>query len=194
MTQPLETKSALRKRMLALRRSLDPLAREKADAAIRGKLKEMPELSSSRPVAAYLSDGFEPELSELLEWLFKAGRRVFLPRSSSDGSYSFAEIEGMGDRLVAGPFGIKEPAATLPAAPEGVLEEAVWLVPGVAFDAAGGRLGRGKGVYDRLLACGYGFSIGVFYEFQLCAELPVERHDFRLDAIVTEAGIRRCAA
>jgi len=192
--QPPETKPALRKKMLALRRSMDSQAREKADAAIRSNLKGMPELSGSRPVAAYLSDGFEPDLSELLDWLFKDGRRVFLPRSGAGGSYSFAEIEGVEGRLVEGPFGIMEPAASLPEASEGDLKESVWLVPGVAFDAAGGRLGRGKGVYDRLLAEGCGFSIGVFYEFQICAELPVERHDFRLDAIVTEAGVRRRAA
>ncbi len=188
--QLLEEKSSLRKRMLAKRRSMSPEERERADRLIESCLKALPELSGAKLVAAYVSDGTEPDLSGLLSWLLKSGRRVCLPRSSAGGAYEFAEVRDMESGLVSGPYGIKEPPASLPAAPKEELKEALWLVPGVAFDAAGGRLGRGKGVYDRLLAGGSGFSIGVFYDFQMCAELPVERHDLGLDIVVTESGVR----
>jgi 5-formyltetrahydrofolate cyclo-ligase len=67
----------------------------------------------------------------------------------------------------------------------------VWIVPGVAFDSECRRLGRGKGVYDRLLERVKGFSIGVFYEAQKCGAAPSAEHDRRLDAVVTEETVRR---
>ena len=67
------------------------------------------------------------------------------------------------------------------------MDSALWLVPGVAFDASCRRLGRGKGVYDRLLTAPR-YGVGVFYECQRCAEVPSEGHDRILDLVVTEAG------
>ena len=85
-----------------------------------------------------------------------------------------------------------EPAADSPAAPPELLAKALWLVPGVAFDPACHRLGRGKGVYDRLLAQGAGKTIGIFYELQRCPVLPCEPTDMPLGAVVTESGLSGC--
>jgi len=86
-------------------------------------------------------------------------------------------------------WGIPEPSADAPAASPDVLANALWLVPGVAFDPACRRLGRGKGVYDRLLAHGAGKTIGIFYELQRCEELPHEPTDQPVGRVVTESGV-----
>ena len=93
--------------------------------------------------------------------------------------------------FVPGKYGIPEPGREFGKAGEELYPQMIWLVPGVAFDGKCRRLGRGKGVYDRLLGGGKGFSIGVFYERQKCAEIPSEPHDRELDAIVTEERIYR---
>jgi 5-formyltetrahydrofolate cyclo-ligase len=67
----------------------------------------------------------------------------------------------------------------------------LWLVPGVVFDMTGSRLGRGKGVYDRLLNKRGGIRIGIFYQCQENTVVPVEAHDCPLDMIVTENGMSR---
>jgi len=67
----------------------------------------------------------------------------------------------------------------------------IWLVPGVVFDSNGSRLGRGKGVYDRLLSKCSGIRIGIFYQCQENTAIPVEAHDCPLDMIVTENGVKR---
>jgi 5-formyltetrahydrofolate cyclo-ligase len=185
----LKEKSVIRKEMLALRKSLPAAGRRNADTAINGSLQALPQFKAAPLVAAYVSDGTEPDLSPCLEAVLKSGRRVCLPKSKGD-DYVFAEVGDLADGLKEGLYGLKEPGDKSPEVPADDLKSALWLVPGVAFDEGGGRLGRGKGVYDRLLVGGCGFSIGVFYEFQRCESLPMERHDFVLDMIVTERQVR----
>ena len=185
-----EPKNSLRKAMLEARRNIPPARRAIADASIRESLKSIPQLLNASMVAAYASDGSEPELAPLLQDILRSGRRVCLPRSSDDeSSYGFAEVRSLPDDLSKGRWGISEPKPELPPVQADELKKALWLVPGVAFDARLFRLGRGKGVYDRLLANGCGFSIGVFYECQRCGSVPLEGHDLALDMVVTEAGI-----
>jgi len=68
----------------------------------------------------------------------------------------------------------------------------VWLVPGLAFDRNGNRLGRGKGYFDALLARAPGVKIALTHDFQLLNEVPTEAHDVRMDFIVTEIQVFQC--
>ncbi|MBU8902508.1 MAG: hypothetical protein KOO69_07195, partial [Victivallales bacterium] len=86
-------------------------------------------------------------------------------------------------------YGLMEPEQKLPTATARQINEMLWLVPGVAFDNTGARLGRGKGIYDRLLGDSNGLSIGVFYECQRADKIPVGEHDQSLDMLVTEKTI-----
>lgn len=185
-----ESKKELRRRMLKARAALKPEFRSEADKAINKAIMGLELFKGAALVAAYVSDGAEPDLAECLKSALKSGKRLCLPRTSDDGAYGFAEALGFPEDLVSGKYGLKEPKQEAKAVGPGELRNALWLVPGVAFDEDGGRLGRGKGVYDRLLAEGCGSSIGVFYECQKCASLPKEGHDRALDMIVTEAGAR----
>ena len=186
-----EQKRELRQRMLAARKGIPAEQRGQLDNAINGHLASLHELESAPLVAAYMSDGFEPDLADTMKRVLNSGRRLCVPRSGADGSYGFAELKHLEpSALTTGQHSLKEPGPEAPEIRPEELKNAVWLVPGLAFGVAGARLGRGKGVYDRLLAGSCRFSIGVFYEFQKCESLPEEGHDLGLDLIVTEHGIR----
>jgi 5-formyltetrahydrofolate cyclo-ligase len=93
-----------------------------------------------------------------------------------------------------GRFGIREPRKELPCAPAHLLadRDLAWIVPGVAFDETGGRLGRGRGYYDRMLRDVLGIKVGVGYDWQVVPCLPSSSHDVRMDVIVTNSRILRC--
>ena len=185
-----ELKRAVRREKIALRRSMSPEARSVADAAINDRLLEIVRTEKPSGLVAYVSDGTEPDLAPVMRYALQAGITLCLPRFEQDGAYSIVTVRSLD--FPASHWGIPEPSADAPAAPPELLAEALWLVPGVAFDPACRRLGRGKGVYDRLLARGTGKTIGIFYELQRCAELPCEPTDQPVGRIVTESGVFGC--
>ncbi|MFN7729816.1 MAG: 5-formyltetrahydrofolate cyclo-ligase [Bdellovibrio sp.] len=93
--------------------------------------------------------------------------------------------------LEPGSFGILEPRAHHPRIEKKEIQG--FLIPGLGFDRQGYRLGRGKGFYDRVLAEAVGFKLGVGFECQWTPAVPVESHDQKLHAIMTDAGLWTCA-
>ena len=91
-----------------------------------------------------------------------------------------------------GRFGLLEP--TGPVYADSCAEEVLWLVPGVVFAPDGGRIGRGGGFYDRLLARARGIFCGVFFDCQLEEAVPVESHDRLLHFLASESSVRPAAA
>ncbi|HEX5220761.1 MAG TPA: 5-formyltetrahydrofolate cyclo-ligase [Verrucomicrobiae bacterium] len=126
----------------------------------------------------------EPDVWPLLNEAIAAGKTVALPAFVPGTSVYIARqiIEPLRD-LVQGKFGIPEPAPTCPEVPLNRLDLA--LVPGIAFDVSGGRLGRGKGFYDRLLPAVNGLKCGVAFDEQIVDAVPVGPMDVRLNCIVT---------
>ncbi|MBO7146784.1 MAG: 5-formyltetrahydrofolate cyclo-ligase [Lentisphaeria bacterium] len=183
-------KQELRKEKLHARRSLAPEFRISADHAILERLESLPEVQGATVIAAYASDGTEPDLMPLLKRAAQAGKKICLPRWRQDSTYEMA-VADADFTLVEGKWKMPEPPPEAPAVPDSVLQNALWLIPGVAFDEKCGRLGRGKGIYDRFLAVHEGAMIGIFYECQKTAVLPVESHDQPLDLVVTEKEIYR---
>ena len=182
-----DLKKAVRREKIALRRAMPAEIRSRADEAINRRLLEIVRTEKPSAVVAYVSDGTEPDLTPVLQHALRESITLCLPRFAQDGSYSIVTVRSLD--FPASPWGIPEPSADAPAASPDVLAEALWLVPGVAFDRACRRLGRGKGVYDRLLAHGAGKTIGIFYELQRCEELPHEPTDQPVGRVVTEAGV-----
>ena len=90
-------------------------------------------------------------------------------------------------RLELGAFHIEEPTGDNTVSPE---EIELVVVPAVAYDRQGNRLGRGKGFYDRLLATTRATKIGVAYEFQIVDEIPCEPHDVKMDMVISQSGIK----
>ena len=119
----------------------------------------------------------------LLATGLNAGKLMAFPRFQSDSaSYIGCQIEHMG-QLTPGQFGILEPRGEAP--PVSLKQLDLVLVPGLAFDSGGRRLGRGKGFYDRLLMAVRGAKCGVAFDQQVLGEIPVESHDILMNFIVT---------
>jgi 5-formyltetrahydrofolate cyclo-ligase len=132
---------------------------------------------------------FAPTLQEvniwpLLERALKEGRTVALPRFiSQKASYVACRVENLAQEITTGQFQIREPSRRCAEVALNRLD--LILVPGVAFDLHGRRLGRGEGFYDQLLAAVRGTTCGVAFEQQMVREVPVEPHDIHLNSILT---------
>lgn len=143
-------KGALRERLLGARRARPAAERAAAAGALARHALRLPELAEAGTVAAYVSVGGEPGTGELLEALRGRGVRVLLPVLCGDNDLDWAGYEGPGS-LAPGPRGLREPAGER-LGREAVLAADAVLLPGLAVDDAGMRLGRGGGSYDRVLA------------------------------------------
>lgn len=141
---------------------------------------------SSSAVMAYYSRLNEVSTLEIIQKAFLDGKRVALPACGSSGLMDFYFIDSL-DCLFPGRFGIPEPKVSelKKAEPD---ESFVCLVPGLAFDASGNRLGFGGGYYDRYLAAHPVLrrTVGLSYDNCLCDALPVEKHDIPAAFIVSE--------
>src|SRR5271165_6730808 len=157
--------------------------RNESGRLIRDHVLEMPEVTSAGTIAAYYSVGAEPDTRGLIFALWKRGSYVVLPLLLPDGDLDWASYEGP-DSLVPGPRGLLQPAEP----PRGIATVSradVVLVPAVAVDRSGYRLGRGGGSYDRALARvgGQVPSIALLYDDELVDELPVDEHDQAVRAV-----------
>lgn len=179
-----EEKAALRERLGAWRKALPAGERARRSAAIRSLLSAA--APPRGPVLAYAALGDEVDLADLLA-AWASVERLVLTRLRGDGGLETVLVPDLG-RLRPGAFRVPEPPQTaFPVPPEAIQ----WaLIPGVAFDVAGRRLGRGGGHFDRLLPSLACPKIGVVYREQVVEKVPAEAHDARVDAIATEEGLR----
>ena len=140
----------------------------------------------ARVVCGYIALPREVQTEMIFAKAREAGKKVCVPVYRSEGgSYGLAEWV-VGETLVRGHSGVREPAEVRWVELDSV---DFMMVPGLAFDLKGGRVGRGKGYYDRILgAMGRGvlMTVGLAFGFQVFESVPVETHDVVLDALVTE--------
>lgn len=185
-------KSIVRSEVAVRRKKFSLHEQEAANAAICRKLAEMPELTG-KDIAAYASDGSEADLKEFIEGKITSGGKVILPRSNpdADSGYEMVEVKDLDSDLVPGKYNIPEPDKNLKAISPEEYDRYIWLIPGVAFDINGVRLGRGKGVYDKLLGTKRILVIGIFYEYQKFDLVPFEPHDRKINIAVTEKSVYR---
>ena len=178
-------KGTARREVLRHRGRLHPDWIGRASARIREQVLARPEWAAAASVALYLSLPGEVQTAELVAAAHAAGKRVCVPawRADEDG-YAFAWLRP-GAAMRRGRMGIAEPVAPEWAAPG---EIGLVLVPLVAFDRHGRRLGHGGGHFDRLLARCAAPRVGLAFEVQRLTAVPVEPHDVPLDLVVTEKG------
>ena len=182
-TELTAAKAALRRQVRETLRTLTPEWRSRSSAAICARLRELPEFRTAPAAVIYWPVGAEVDLRALLR---ESEKRWYLPRfREADGVYEPVRFRSESE-LVSGRFRIPEPGPEEAAAEAAELAGAVWLVPGIAFDSTGVRLGRGGGYYDRLLAAVRTAVIGVFFACQKLERIPAAAHDRRLDLAVTE--------
>lgn len=180
-------KRALRQQMHAIRESLDSEACKQASARIVGLFEKLPEFTDFRAFALFASMAGEPDTRPLFERIVGSGRQAFLPRCLDDGGLEFVRVEDW-SALEPGRFGILEPVESL--APTSASSIDLFLVPGLAFDRRGARLGRGGGYYDRSLPPGCQ-AWGLAFESQWVKLVPNEAHDHPVNGVLTEAGLTR---
>ena len=182
-------KAELRAQILARRSARPADQRTAAGKLIRDAVLEVPQVQMAGTVAAYYSIGTEPDTRGLVYALWKRGSYVLLPILRDDGDLDWASYEGP-DSLVPGPRGLRQPSEP-PRGVDAVARADAVLVPALAVDPAGRRLGRGGGGYDRALA-----RIGplipliaLVYDDELIDRVPTERHDVNVRAVARPAGI-----
>jgi len=180
-----QEKAALRSRLLAARAGLSAEQRAQAGRAIRDALLDRPEVQMAGTIAAYYSVGAEPDTRGLVYALWKRGSYVLLPLLRPDGDLDWASYEGP-DSLVPGPRGLREPSEP-PRGVDAVARADAVLVPALAVDRAGNRLGRGGGSFDRALARVGPLVplIALVYDDELIDRVPAERHDVPVRAAVS---------
>ncbi len=181
-------KAAVRDRLLAARRQLTAADRAGAGRDIRDAVLSMPETEMAGTVAAYYSVGSEPDTHGLLFALWKRGSYVVLPILLPDGDLDWASYEGP-ESLRPGPRGLTEPAEP-PRGVSAISSADLVLVPALAVDHAGMRLGRGGGSYDRALArVGTQVpTVALLYDSEFVPHVPFGQHDQRVRMIARPAG------
>ncbi|MGR3938612.1 5-formyltetrahydrofolate cyclo-ligase [Streptomyces sp. BRA346] len=188
------SKPALRRRLLAVRSGLTADDIEEAGASLACRALELPELARADTVAAYVSVGREPGTRALRDALRARGVRVLLPVLLPDNDLDWGADEGP-DGLVRAGRGLLEPGGPR-LGPDAVTRADAVLLPGLAVDRRGMRLGRGGGSYDRVLArlarAGADPALVVLlYDGELLDAVPAEPHDRPVHAAVTPSGAHR---
>lgn len=195
-------KTALRQQMLQLRSQLKPKFLENSAKRMGGQIAALPAFREAEYVMLYHSFKNEAGTLPLIQYCLNTNKKVVLPlvvKTSAPEGEAVAgdsilelrayQIPGL-DALKPGSMGIKEPDPLLCAPVDPAMIDLI-VVPGVAFDAVGGRIGYGKGCYDRFLPQLLDDVpvIGLAYDFQVLPRVPQNADDIRMDLIVTEKGI-----
>jgi 5-formyltetrahydrofolate cyclo-ligase len=185
MSNPsLHSKAALRAEMRAVLKAISHAERKAASHTICNRLAEQGIWKSAQVVLLFAPMSSEPDIWPLAKIAVAAGKTVALPRFvPAKQHYEAAIVQDEARDLIEGQFGIREPAATCSVADLKRLD--LVLVPGLAFDWHGRRLGRGRGFYDRLLAEVSGKTCGIAFDSQMVNAIPVEPHDVPLNCILT---------
>jgi 5-formyltetrahydrofolate cyclo-ligase len=177
--------------MRARRDALGPAERGPAEIAIHRHLAKLFDDIAGGTIASYAAIRSEVDLGAFHRAWSAGGGSIVLPRTLDEGTMEFVRFTGA-EQMTAGSYGILEPVGD---AVELAAIDAV-IVPGLAFDATGGRLGYGAGYYDRFLSRLSNARevrarfVGVGFDVQLVEVVPMADHDVHLDVIVTESGAR----
>ncbi len=184
MSDILQLKKETRRIFIEKRKNILPSYRASADAAVFEKTVSSAAYKNAKILLAYYPVKNEPDILPIVRHALSSGKRVAFPISNPDGfMLSFGFVKGL-DELVTGAYSIPEPPER---ADRYINEpEALCIVPGLAFDREGKRIGYGKGYYDRFLRKFPGVTLGICYAEFFTDKLPVEDTDVPIDIIISE--------
>jgi 5-formyltetrahydrofolate cyclo-ligase len=177
--------------MLALRNSISKTQLDLLSSKIAQRLFTLKELEDAETVSMYLHIGSEVRTSEILAWCKSRGKRVIVPVTDKQSrKLIFSEVKSPERELHVGSYGIPEPMPEfLNSIP---LEEAqVVLIPGIAWDLRGYRIGYGGGYYDRSINALHKLipTIGLAFELQIVRQIPTSQYDRHVGKLVTERRV-----
>ncbi len=183
-TEIQKAKVTLRKQIHGALQKIPPAARIAMSAHIRDRLKEQAIWKNAVSVLFFAPLPDEVDVWPMLEEALAGKKIAALPRfDSASNGYVACRVQNLRSEIVTGQFGIREPVANCVEIQLNRLD--LVLVPGVAFDLQGRRLGRGRGFYDRLLADVDGIKCGIAFDEQIVKEIPTGPRDVRLNFILT---------
>lgn len=180
-------KNVIRKRMLVLRGKQFPAEKKKKDFAIARKLAAFLPFKRAREFFTYISHESEVSTDSIILKYF-GGKKIIAPKMKNSG-ICLHEIKNP-LQFVRGKFGIREPKVCLPLGK--VKEIEIALIPAIAFDLDGHRIGYGGGHFDRLLSRLKCVKVGLAYEFQIIDKVPAHPYDVPVNFIITEKRIIIC--
>ena len=188
-----ESKAKLREKLMALRHQIDRDLVEVVSQSIWSLLQQNTDYKKATMVAAFTSIRGEIDTYPLLEGVLDSGKKLALPHVSKDkNQLRFYEVKDL-NHLTPGEFGILCPPP-VHAVPLDKID--LMLVPGLAFDRQGFRLGFGKGYYDRILPQirPDALSMGLCYSFQVVDQVQAGTHDIPVKALLHEKGMEYCSS
>lgn len=187
-----EQKDLLRKQNMQFRDDLSAEKKGNMDQSILQRALALHEYDTADVLYTYVSKASEPDTSALIISALEAGKHVAVPRCLSKTlEMEFLEIASLSE-LELGTYGVLEPVSGK-CRPILATASAFCVVPGLAFDSEGYRLGYGKGYYDRFLSKFSGFTVGLCYSGCVQSNLPHGFYDRPVDMLITEKYIQRIA-
>lgn len=191
MTNLIYQKTTIRSDCREKRSALSPAECKVAAEGLCEQLKRLAKEHPFQVVSTY--SPIQNELSPMPFLHQLSGVQIVMPRFiKAQNDYDIAVVNDLDTDLSLGNLDIKEPLSSCPSFPQEKVD--LWLVPGLAFDATGARLGFGAGIYDQFLAASPGLKVGLAYNFQVLDKLPQGDHDIKMDYIVTPTETIRCTS
>jgi 5-formyltetrahydrofolate cyclo-ligase len=183
-----QEKQKIRERMRFVRQALSPSEVQEGSRKVAASLLDCGSLSTADPICTYVGVGKEIQTVSLIESLIKSGRTVAVPdwEGWKQGSgLRIASVEGLDDLLLENRI-VPQPRVSEKTLVR-IEDVEVFVVPGLAFDVSGNRLGMGGGYFDRLLSLSSPFAtlIGLAYDFQVIDRLPVGNHDVPVHQVIS---------
>jgi 5-formyltetrahydrofolate cyclo-ligase len=180
------TKEEIRTKALERRKAMLPREHQVKSEMIRQRLFALPQYQTAQTILYYISYDNEVATHDIIKRSLLDGKRVVVPITNTQEKTLSLSYLRRWDDLVTGAYSILEPREEYRMTAE--LENLdLCIIPGVAFDEAGHRIGHGMGFYDRLLRYPHQvLKIGLAFELQIVPSIPAEEHDVSLDMILTE--------
>jgi len=184
-----QAKQALRRRITAWRDALPEAEREAESARLTKRVLALACYLEAGTVLCYFAVGSEPATADLVRAVLKDGKRLVMPRIA-EGDLVLHRVADPASDLKAGVWGIREPFPDRPRVAPADVD--LFLLPGLAFDPDGGRLGYGRGYFDRTLAGTRGVKAALAFDGQVVEAVPRGPSDVAVDLVVTPSRLIRC--
>jgi len=184
-------KTEIRKTLLKRRRGLSASKKKQYELQMLNSLWTWDVFKEACIIHIFLSKADEPETSQIIELAWKSGKQIGVPCVLPDTLELFHSQLNSFEDLRPGALSVLEPSPEQRTALTPESFDLV-IVPGVAFDRQGGRLGYGKGYYDRFLDQSLAFRLALAFDFQILETVPTKTHDVPMDGILTENGFYFC--
>ncbi|NPD92678.1 5-formyltetrahydrofolate cyclo-ligase [Xylanibacter muris] len=177
------SKRELRNHIRNIKRQFTKQQLEELSLEIINRIKTNPQFNKARTILLYCSLPDEVETHELIDFACKEGKQILLPKVIGNTIMEIRKYTGRKD-MIAGAYKIMEPTGDIFTDYDSI---ELAIIPGMAFDTQGNRLGRGKGYYDRFLEKIPGtYKIGLCFHFQILDNIPTEHTDIKMNEVLTD--------